>query len=130
MRRDFVMNIIGNGIEKLLRMIRNYMFNMTFTGENVIVVTAEDDLKILDTLANNLPNHTQYKRSLDLIVAVSCWPKGGGGWYVLDGFKTEDAYELQTVTSYNKEFGYRAYVRSKVHGVWGEWIDLYQIPIH
>ena len=92
----------------------------TSLSENTLS-TEEDINNYYDTVSNDFPEDTFYRRSVNHSVAHSIL---GGGEYYLEGFKSLHAnYEWQRITRYgnNSITTIFMYQRSKINGTWSSW---------
>lgn len=82
----------------------------------------EDIDNWLNTVSDNMPNDTHYIRKFSCNVGH---PVLGGGDYLLEGFKTNNNYQWQKVTSYTVDNDgiNRNFERTKYAGNWGAWTD-------
>lgn len=75
----------------------------------------------LDNYSDSFPDNTHYYTAISL---TSPHPKLGGGYHLIEGYKTSGDFEWQQATTYNSDSGNTRRVRSKYSGIWGDWVTL------
>lgn len=81
--------------------------------------TVDEANKYLDSLSDQQPILTWYRRCVNIQVNYPAF--GTGGVFYVEGFRNSEKYEWQTVTIYTGPNGYKKFARSKMNSVWGKW---------
>ena len=96
--------------------------DIIYTNTPVTIMTggtADGFRSALDNYSVNMPNGTHYNARIIANVAITELGNTGGVYYV-DGYKTNNNYEYQTITRYDDN-GIAMYTRSKCKGMWNKW---------
>ena len=73
----------------------------------------------LDNYSDSFPDNTHYYTAISLTAAH---PKLGGGYQLIEGYKTSGDFEWQQATTYASAGGIIRHVRSKFSGIWSDWV--------
>lgn len=72
----------------------------------------------LDNYSDSFPNNTHYYTAISL---TASHPELGGGYHLIEGYKTSGDFEWQQATTYASAGGIIRRVRSKYSGIWIDW---------
>lgn len=75
----------------------------------------------LDNYSDSFPNNTHYYTAIYL---TAVHPKLGGGAHLIEGYKTSGDFEWQQATTYASAGGIIRRARSKLSGIWSDWVAL------
>lgn len=75
----------------------------------------------LDNYSDSFPNNTHYYTAISL---TALHPELRGGAHLIEGYKTSGDFEWQQATTYASAGGIIRRARSKLSGIWSDWVEL------